>query len=300
LSINLFLHLSKLTIAIFIFQSVLLYGLKFIGLYDHPNHRKIHIDPKLTGGGLLFILSWIFFSGFGGVLNNLYLFIAFIVIILLGFFDDIKMFSAKIKLIIHSLTGFLMFLGNGGFTEFFGIENNIVLCIVTIIYYVSFINIVNLIDGADGLAVIICSIILIGVIILGINYVFAFDIILLVLSLLVFLVWNIKNSVIFMGDCGSNFLGFIIAFYILKTGFSVFSYNLFIPFIFLIFLPFIDTLLAIIRRLKNKKSIFAPDKEHIHHILIKKFGLNRALIILSTVQLLFTSISLIILRGNLW
>ena len=281
---------------IFFIQTLVFHILKKTGLYDKPDHRKLHVSPKLTSGGMLFIISWILITGFSGIIVNNFIFTAFLIIAILGLLDDVKVFSAKVKLFFHAVTGILMFYAGAGFESFLFLDNPIILCFLTVLYYVSFINIINLIDGADGLAVCVTSVILSGVLLIAQGQIFSGEILMLVICLLVFLVFNLKNSMIFMGDCGSNFLGFIIGFYILRSGFSKFMISDIIPFILLVFIPFADTLLAIIRRVMNRKSIFSADREHIHHKLLRRFSLNRMLIIMTCLQMIFTGLSVYLVR----
>ncbi len=281
-------YLIKTFLLVCILETILFFIIKKIGVYDQPSERKMHENPKLTMGGLLFIVPFILIGGKEEVFRNVYTAIAFFLVIAVGIFDDLKGATAKMKLGTQLIAGALLFFGGSGFTSFLGIENTVVLFLLTIFYYASFINIINLVDGADGLAVLLSTVIFSGlysVSFLTPSGVMMFNI---VICLLVFLIFNIKNSIIFMGDTGSNFLGFLMGMLFLNAGFSDFTTNRFLPFILLIALPFFDTLFAIIRRIKNKKSILDADKKHIHHILIKKYNLNRALIIIVLLQVIFS------------
>ncbi|MGM0606843.1 MAG: glycosyltransferase family 4 protein [Candidatus Muiribacteriota bacterium] len=283
---DIFYFLLKRVIFVFIVQITLYYLLKKLSIKDSPDIRKIHKKSKLTAGGILFIVPFLILGGGIYLFNNLFVFSGFIIVFMTGFIDDIKKLSPGQKILLQIAAGVLMFYGGAGFNSFMGMENPFILFIITVFYYVSFINIINLIDGADGLATIISIIIVFGLALTGLSTLFKLDILfVLLISLAVFLFFNIKNSLIFMGDTGSNFLGFICGLFLINAGYSDFLIKDIIPFCLLIFIPFFDTLMALIRRVKNKKYVFSPDKGHIHHILIRKYGLNKTLIILGSVQI---------------
>jgi UDP-GlcNAc:undecaprenyl-phosphate GlcNAc-1-phosphate transferase len=101
-----------------------------------------------------------------------------------------------------------------------------------------------------------------------------------------FLYHNFHPASIFMGDCGSQFLGFMIA------GISVYSFKsttfitLAIP-IILLFVPIFDTFSAIIRRMLKHQSISAPDKRHFHHVLMNTFGQTGATLTIYVITAVF-------------
>lgn len=283
-------YIVKTFLFVCILETILYFVIKKIGVYDQPSHRKIHENPKLTMGGLLFIVPFILIGGKSLIFKDIFTALGFILVILVGIYDDLKGAKAKMKLLTQLGAGALLFFGGDGFSSFLGIENSIVLFILTIFYYASFINIINLVDGADGLAVLLTTVIFSGLFTLTFQSDTGVMILYIIISLLVFLIFNAKNSLIFMGDTGSNFLGFLMGMLFINGGFGDFTVSRFLPFIMLIALPFFDTLFAIVRRVKNKKSILDADKKHIHHILIRKFNLNRALLIIVILQIIFSVI----------
>ncbi|MFA5479919.1 MAG: MraY family glycosyltransferase [Candidatus Muiribacteriota bacterium] len=297
---ELFIDKLMLFLSIFIIQIILFYIIKMLNFTDKPDERKIHKTPKLTMGGALFILPFLIFGGNTVLFRNIFVSCAFLLTFFAGMIDDIKRLSPKIKLFTQLLTGLFLFYGGVKISVFFGVDNYYLSLFLTVFYFTSFINIINLIDGADGLATLICSIIITGIFFITLNTSFNSDIYLvLILSLGGFLFFNIKNSLIFMGDLGSNFLGLIIGIMLIDAGFHSFSMNNIFSFILIIFVPFTDTFIAILRRLKNKKSVFAADKNHIHHILLEKFSLNVTLIILCLLQGIMTVIGIILHGKNL-
>ena len=144
---------------------------------------------------------------------------------------------------------------------------------ITIVYLVAFTNIINLIDGLDGLACGITGIAAVSM--------FSFAVlahrpdaaalaIALVGACLAFLRYNFHPASIFLGDSGSLLLGFCLgAISLLSVQRTAALTSLIIPLI-VAGVPIIDTLSAIVRRLRAHVSIGQADKGHIHHRLIQE------------------------------
>jgi hypothetical protein len=118
-------------------------------------------------------------------------------------------------------------------------------------------------------------------------------------SLCGFLVFNFHPAGVFMGDCGSLFLGFIIAASsVICTMKSEALVGLALPALAL-GVPICDTLFSILRRSLERRSLFAPDRNHFHHRLLE-LGLNQRLAVLITyvLTLLATGLGLLMLASN--
>jgi hypothetical protein len=161
---------------------------------------------------------------------------------------------------------------------------------VTIIWIVAITNAVNLIDGLDGLAAGIaagaCAVIAAFNFYSG--YV-AMGVLMLALlgSLMGFLLFNFNPARIFMGDSGSMFLGFFLATASIVSATKVATVmGLLVPALAL-GLPLFDMMLSVLRRLLDRRSIFAADRGHIHHRLLDG-GLDhpKAVVVLYLVTLL--------------
>jgi UDP-GlcNAc:undecaprenyl-phosphate GlcNAc-1-phosphate transferase len=177
--------------------------------------------------------------------------------------------------------------------------------LATVFWLVAFINAINLIDGLDGLAggVVFFATVtnLVVAIITG-------DSLAAVLNaalggaVLGFLFYNFNPATIFMGDTGSMFLGFALGGAALLTGQQKESTvaSLLVPVIAL-GLPFADTLLATVRRIVGRRSIFAADREHLHHRLLD-LGLThrRAVLVLYGCSLLLCVAALAAALGRSW
>ena len=281
-----------------------------VGALDIPNEREIHKKPIPLLGGLGIFLSFLLGYMLFAPKTNLMLaiLISSFIIILLGIFDDLKPIKAKYKFIVHILVASIMvFYGGLELREvsILGLNLNFdgFAPIITILIIVGTINAINLIDGLDGLCAGISSIYFatIAIIAVILNKIGGLDIILSLIMLgstLGFLVHNFPPAKIFMGDTGSTFLGLMISVIMLLGFKTVTITSLIIPLLILA-LPILDTLFAIIRRTINKKPIGEPDKEHIHHQLLKKgFGTKKSLLLIYATNILFSITSVFYAIGH--
>ncbi len=281
-----------------------------IGAIDIPNERKVHTKeiPRLGGIGIYFgfLLGYILFGKESLQMNSIL--IGSFIIVLTGVIDDIKPIPARYKLYGQILGSAVIPLYGGILLQdvgAFGLYLNfgIFAYPLTIIFIVAIINCINLIDGLDGLAAGISSIyfLTIGIIALIMNNTLGLDIILTFIMLgstLGYLYHNFYPATIFMGDSGSMFLGYIIAVIALLGFKNVTLTSLIIP-IFLLAIPILDTLFAIIRRIINKQPIYMPDKSHLHHQLLKfKSSQRTTVLIIYLVDILFAIASIIYVLRN--
>ena len=111
-------------------------------------------------------------------------------------------------------------------------------------------------------------------------------------------VYNFYPASIFMGDSGSLFLGYIISVISLLGYKNVTFTSLIVP-IFLLAIPIMDTLFAIIRRVLKHESITTPDKSHLHHQLLKlNLSVRKTVIIIYIVDILFAIASINYIFGD--
>lgn len=282
----------------------------FIGALDMPNERKVHKVPipRLGGLGIYagFLLGYMLF-GIHSVQMNAILIGSFIILIT-GIFDDIKPIPAKWKFLAQTIGASIIPLYGGILLKdvsAFGlyIDFKIFAYPITILFIVAVINCINLIDGLDGLSSGISSIyfLTIGIIAMLLNNSNGLDVILTFIMLgstLGFLVHNFNPAKIFMGDSGSMFLGYIIAVIALLGFKNVTLTSFFIP-LLLLAIPILDTLFAILRRIINHKPIGEPDKNHLHHQLLKlKLSQRKTVLIIYLVDILFAFASIIYVIGN--
>jgi len=307
-------NILLIVITTFIFTALFIPLVKkiaeYIGAIDIPNERKIHKSPvpRLGGLGIYggFLLGYMLFGQHSVQMNAIL--IGSFIILITGIIDDIKSVPAKYKIlgqivgasiiplygqiVMQDISAFGLYLNFGVFAV-----------PVTILFIVGIINCINLIDGLDGLSSGITSIyfLTVGIIGLLLNNSNGLDITLTFIMLgstLGYLLHNFPPAKIFMGDSGSMFLGYIIAV-IALLGFKNITLTSVIVPVFLLAIPIMDTLFAIIRRLIKKKSIGSPDKEHFHHQLLKlNLSKRKTVIIIYLIDLLFAIASILYAVGN--
>jgi UDP-GlcNAc:undecaprenyl-phosphate GlcNAc-1-phosphate transferase len=133
-----------------------------------------------------------------------------------------------------------------------------------------FLNAINLYDGINGqLALYAISIFIFFIY----NNIFLNLSLIILIFLFFFLYFNLKAK-IFLGDNGSFLLGFIMAFIIISNNTDI-NYLAAEKIFLLMFLPGVDMFRLFIERLVKSKNPFIADKNHIHHLMIKKFSLRK-------------------------
>lgn len=278
---------------------------------DYPNERKIHkkVMPRLGGLGIYgaFLVGYIIYG------NNspqmLSVLIGGFIIIIMGMIDDINPIRAKYKFLVHIIAAcIVVFYGKIFVSEVSFFSYNFTLptpinYICSCIIIVSLISAINLMDGLDGMAAGISSIYFITIAIIAfiLNRSGGLDVILSVIMIgatLGFLPYNFPPASTFMGDTGSNFLGFMIAV-ISLLGFKVATFtSLIIPFVILA-LPIFDTCVSILRRRLKGQGIAEPDREHFHHQLLKmKFSPRTSVFIIYLINILFATVSIFYALGD--
>lgn len=245
---------------------------------DEPDPRKVHQAPMPRVGGiaifLAFFLSMLIFVPKSAPINGLI--IGAVIVFIAGLLDDVFDLPAWVKLLAQILAAsvavyfgiVVSFVTN----PFDGLVNLGYFSIpITLLWIVGITNAINLIDGLDGLAAGVTAIAgcTMGIVtLLNGQTVAAVMAFILVASTIGFLPYNFYPARVFMGDCGSNLLGFVLGcLAILGLAKSAAIISLFIPIVILV-IPIFDTFFAIVRRIYNKTPIFSPDKDHLHHRLM--------------------------------
>lgn len=282
-----------------------------INAMDIPNERKVHKKPMPRIGGLAiffaFLLGYILYGTISTQMISVL--IGGFVLIITGIVDDTNPIPARYKFLCQIIAATIvvvygkLYFNNItllGFTWTFPSWVNMIL---SIFFIVGSINAINLIDGLDGLSSGISSIYFLTIAILGfiLNKLGGLDIILSLIMLgstLGFLAHNFPPAKIFMGDTGSMFLGFMIAV-IALLGYKVTTITSLIIPILLLFIPIFDTLIAIIRRLLKHESIGKPDKEHLHHQLLRMTSSpTKTVLLIYLIDGLFSAISILFVIGD--
>lgn len=280
---------------VFVFKKI---ALRF-NIVDQPNHRKMHTNPKPLLGGLAIYLS--IFITYSYSINFVYdlktgtILLMGFVLVLVGLWDDYKDMKALYKLFFQLAVALVTSYIIGGiskieiygaivqFNEWQGI-------LIETIWIVGLINAFNLIDGLDGLSsgmgiISLSSLVLVTLINKDTTSIAL--IIIVIAALLGFLYYNFYPSTIFLGDSGSMFLGYMVAVLSIDN-YKTVTLTSMMLLLLIAFMPFLDVLLAIIRRKKNKQKAFEPDSLHFHHrLMMKGFTHEKAVLILYGIMIFY-------------
>lgn len=247
-------------------------------MLDLPDARKVHVGgvPRVGGIGMVAgvvasAIVWMPVSR-----ESMAVLAAVLVLLVFGALDDKYELNYKWKFLGQALAAaiavifgdvvikFLPFLGMDPIPAFIGIP-------LTIVALVGATNAVNLSDGLDGLAGGIALLSLAGILVLALRSDAGFVIALSIIVMAVifgFLRFNTHPAIVFMGDAGSQFLGFMTALLALYlTQVENPALNPALP-LLLVAVPILDTLLVMTKRIRAGRSPFSPDKNHLHHRLL--------------------------------
>ncbi|GAA0744275.1 MraY family glycosyltransferase [Clostridium oceanicum] len=266
----------------------------YIGVVDIPkNKRKIHKKPIPLLGGVAMYISFIgtlIFKRGPLTLGELGIVLGATIIVLGGIIDD-KFDISPISKILFQLGGAVCliifgvkinFITNPISNSVLYIDLHMLAIPITIIWVIAITNAINLIDGLDGLAAgiaLISSITMFVISILNQRWESAMLTSILIGSILGFLPYNFNPASIFMGDTGSQFLGFLLAAISIEGAIkSATAFAIVVP-ILALGLPIYDTLFAMVRRKINGKPIMQADRGHLHHRLLD-MGLNQRQVVI--------------------
>ncbi len=281
-----------------------------IGALDKPNKRKVHTVPVSMLGGVVLLISFLVGLVIGHPLEREYLpiVIGAILINFLGLIDDLYDLKPIVKLIgqiaissivvYYDITLDLITLPFGIIIEF-----GIFSVPMTILWIVAVTNAINLIDGLDGLAagvslIALCTIGFISILQQNIFIMMICSV--LIGSILGFIRYNFYPAKIFLGDNGALMLGYIIGVLSLLGFKNITLISLFFPIIILA-VPFIDMLVAMIRRYRQGKPIMQADKSHLHHKLLELgYTHPQTVILIYSIAILFSIASIILYLSTSW
>ena len=276
-------------------------------LLDIPSSRKIHKKPVPYTGGFILTFTYLFLivltSFESQNLNNILSFS--ILVCLAGFLDDKYNLNPSTKITLQILPIFFL-VNNGFFLNDLGnyiflnkLELGSISQVFTILCCLFLINAFNYSDGRDGLLTAISSTILISYYfyIKSFSFYPAENLIFLILfPLLIFFFFNIgifKNYKIFLGDSGSNLLGFIFGFlaiFIFKE-LNLHPVLVIWPLAYIVY----EFLSVNVIRIYFKKNIFKPGLDHFHYEIGKLYKINnfKVVIIITFINILFSIIGFI-------
>ena len=302
-----------------------------IGAVDIPrDKRRMHTRemPKFGGPAVIigFLVSVVYLLIVMSIENSIDLFtnehygikliglfLGIAVMTIVGIIDDTKTLKPIPKLLGQILAAIVIvafgikieqvtipFLYEIGLTEVFS-------NLLTILWIVGITNAINLIDGLDGLSsgiTLIACISLLIIFCLNESPLIAIILITALIGALVgFLPFNFAPAKTFIGDTGSNFLGFMLAVISILGIAKTYTIAVIVLPVIVLGLPISDVLFAIIRRIiKNKslKAVFKADKGHLHHKLVAKgFSQKQAVLILYGISAAFGMFAVILFESGI-
>lgn len=309
-------------------------------LFDVPDERKVHKRPIPRLGGVAFFPVILFslcvftavrlMTGHGPaetsttdlVCEFLFLTGGLTLLYIVGIADDLIGVRYRKKFLVQIISAAMFPLSGLYINNFYGLfgiylipaEVGIPLTMLLVVFIT---NAINLIDGIDGLA---SGLSMVALLVFGVLFVhfcmwsYAMLAFVTVGVIIPFFSYNVFGSAdlgrkIFMGDTGSLTLGYILSFFVIK-------YCMYEPDMLLtmktspvlvsfsvLMVPCLDVIRVVLRRARNKRSLFMPDKTHIHHkFLVMGFSPRRALV---TIQLMsacfcaFTIVAILYMNNTL-
>ena len=271
-----------------------------VGMVDELGERRMHEVPKPRIGGiavyLAFALALFVAAGiaitkgkFGVVEMHALLGLLFggTLIVCVGLWDDIMGMRPRFKFAAQIIVALLLMLYGPDF-RIHGIGDPFhhgrwidfppaVEISLTLVWYIGMMNAINFVDGLDGLLAGLTAIagtFLFAIALTKGHAVVAIVLIALVGAVVGFLPYNFNPAKIILGDSGALFIGFIFATAtVIGDAKSAVTISLLLPLLVLA-LPIVDTAATIVRRTRAGRRITEADREHFHHQLVFRFGLN--------------------------
>jgi UDP-N-acetylmuramyl pentapeptide phosphotransferase/UDP-N-acetylglucosamine-1-phosphate transferase len=251
-------------------------------IIDVPSQRSSHEVPTPRGGGLAIVITFIIFFPvvlyyFGqGSVNYWGVYFCSIAISALGFIDDLTTLSKKIRVLVWVVIAAVSIIAGISLNRIslpglriinFGIFNPF----LTFIWLIGLTNLYNFMDGINGLAG------LEALIVSGFLAGFAFyagNMMILAVSLIIFgavlgfLPYNFPNAKVFLGDVGSNFLGYIFASLAIIGNQGESDHIPFLIPVFLLMMFLLDGGTTLIRRLPKGRDWLEPHRDHFYQRLV--------------------------------
>jgi UDP-GlcNAc:undecaprenyl-phosphate GlcNAc-1-phosphate transferase len=266
-----------------------------LGLLDRPGGRKVHSTPIARVGGLAMALGVL-----GAALLALHLqgpdhwfLLAVAVLVAFGAWDDRVDLDYRVKIVGQLIAVAIVVLWGDVRIQKITLDDSVMLPAwislpLTVVFLIGITNAVNLADGLDGLAggttfLSLCAIALLASVTgsnAGTPLLLAFA-----GAVLGFLRFNTYPASVFMGDAGSQLLGFSLGVLgIRATQNEMTQMSSAIP-VLVLALPILDTLSVIVHRIREGRSPFSPDRNHIHHkLLALGFAHHEAVMVVYAVQ----------------
>ena len=256
-----------------------------LGLVDMPNERKLHEGGVPVVGGVAMFCAFVVATALlDAVQGPLAAFVGgSALLVATGIVDDRAELGPKVKLVLQSLAALVFIFGAGHavrpvLPDGFG-DAALLAVPFTLVFIVGIVNAFNMMDGVDGLAG--------GSVGAALFWLAALadlhgrhelqPIMLLLAAVLGFLVFNLRHpwlsrASVFMGDAGSTMLGGAVAFFIVALSSGEAPAAGFPALLWICAVPAIDTVSLALRRIADGRSPFSPDRNHLHHFVLRRTG----------------------------
>jgi UDP-GlcNAc:undecaprenyl-phosphate GlcNAc-1-phosphate transferase len=275
-------------------------------LVDIPDRsRKFHKRPTPLTGGTGILIAALLSGKIYIDINNLngyipeftyYLMISSLPLVMLFLIDDYKGLKPSQRLFIQGGISFFIIYTTGIKLESFGnllgfgdINLGILSIPITIFCVVGIMNAFNMIDGVNGL----CSgYAMISLLLIGFHSGLIYDsmLVLIIGSMIGFLIFNLKifgkKRGVFLGDSGSNLIGFWVAWSAIYCSQNSLYDCEPITMIWFVAIPLLDCIGLIFSRLSQGISVSSPGRYHIHHKLMSKYSALKTLLIILIVSII--------------
>jgi UDP-GlcNAc:undecaprenyl-phosphate GlcNAc-1-phosphate transferase len=261
-----------------------------MGLVDYPGGRKQHEGAVPVVGGIAIYGAFAFSALLVTQSEPLYPFRSLLggmgLLVFAGVLDDMHDLSPLSKLAMQCAAALLMVSWGGVYVtqlgDLFGLGGKFLLgnfaIPFTLVCVLGVINALNMTDGVDGLAggLSLISLAALAVISFDLKLTANFLMICILIGAVVgFLCFNVRNPLrrragVFLGDAGSMALGFAMCWFAVSLGRVQDAVVPPIALVWLIAVPLLDMGVVMLRRLFSGRSPFAADREHLHHILLRR------------------------------
>jgi len=241
-------------------------------IYDLPGELKIHARPIPRIGGLAMFLGLLAGLIFNAPALRLYVLplLAFTLIWLVGFVDDLRSVPWLVRLTIQLFAGTLLWLGGW---QLGWSSTPVIDCAFTCFFVALVVNSMNLLDGMDGIAAGTAAIAGLGFIPLFVSAgdFFSAGLACSVAGICIAILFlNFPPARIFMGDSGSTLLGVVLAFLMLAWVRAEARPAAIVPVALFLVLPLADVCFAIVRRFRVLASPFQGDRRHFYDLLLRR------------------------------
>lgn len=288
-----------------------------VGLIDVPNIRSSHSRPTPLIGGLSIYIAVASAYSIPAAMGLVPLnretgsfFIAGLIVVVVGVIDDYRPLPSSYKFIAQIVASLIMIFGAGVVLNDLGgmtPSGNVVYLgwmsvPFTVFATLGVINALNMCDGLDGLSGIMALISLSGLLlaaVFGGEVIIAYILMLLAAAIFGFLIFNLrlpgrKRAAVFMGDAGSMFLGLALTWFAIRLSQGGSQVITPAAALWFLMLPIFDTVAMIIRRIRRRRSPFAPDREHLHHVFqMAGFTVNETVVIMAAAAMIGVGIGLL-------